>query len=129
MAIKQKTAVIKGEEFLLTSIPALAGVRILKELMKLGGPAFAAFQAKSDDQGASAEGLALAIEALLENLDKSPVEQLAVDLISSATKGNMAINFNLEFSGEYDKLFLLLKEIVEFNFGSVFTLFGSDAKA
>jgi hypothetical protein len=38
----------------------------------------------------------------------------------------MAINFDMEFAGKYDKLFNLVKEILEFNFGSVFTLFGSE---
>lgn len=119
MAIKQKTVNINGEDFLLTSIPAIGGTRILKQLVKLMGPSFAQFQKEQD--------LAGAMNLLFENLDSVGVEQLLVDLVSSATKGSMAINFNVEFAGEYDKLYLLVKEIVEFNYGSVFTLFGSDA--
>jgi hypothetical protein len=67
------------------------------------------------------------MEKLFDNLDTVDVEALIKELVaSSATKGSMAINFDMEFSGEYGKLFTLVKEIVEFNYGSVFTLFGSE---
>lgn len=126
--IKQKTVTIGTDSFMLTTLPAIGGIRILKQLIKLGGPAFAAFQGGvGADGNPTTGGLAQAIEAVLANLDSVGVEQLVQDLVSSATKDNMSINFNMEFSGEYDKLFLLVKEIVEFNYGSVFTLFGSDA--
>ncbi|MNG33800.1 hypothetical protein D3C84_1201320 [compost metagenome] len=54
------------------------------------------------------------------------VETLIKELIQTVSKSNMAINYDMEFAGEYDKLFLLVQEVVEFNFGSVFTLLGSD---
>lgn len=117
--IEQKTVNIQGTDYLLTQIPAIRGMRLGKQLIKLVGPAFATFQRDQDLGGA--------VTALLENLDAVGVEQLIVDLVSSANKGSMGIQFDSEFAGEYDKLYLLVKEIVEFNYGSVFTLLGSDA--
>ena len=126
--IKQKTTTINGEEFLLSTIPATKGIKLLKQLTKLIGPSFTELL-KGGESGekADANPMGLAMEKLFDNLDTVDVESLIKELVSaSATKGSMAINFDMEFSGEYGKLFTLVKEIVEFNYGSVFTLFGSE---
>ncbi|MBN41992.1 MAG: hypothetical protein CL573_00650 [Alphaproteobacteria bacterium] len=115
--IQQKTVTVNGTEYMLTHMPATKGVKALKMIVKLVGPAFASMQ-----KG----GIPAAIEALFDNIDAVDVEELLKGLVSTASKGNMAINYDSEFAGEYDKLFLLVQEVVEFNFGSVFTLFGSD---
>lgn len=120
MAIMQKTVTVKGTEYLLTHIPAIRGTRVLKQIVKLVGPCFAQFQKAQDLSGA--------MSILFDNLDAVGVEALIQELVASANKGSVSINFDMEFAGEYDKLFLLVKEIVEFNFGSVFTLLGSDAQ-
>lgn len=120
MAIQQKQVTVKGTEYLLTHIPAIRGTRILKQIIKLVGPSFAQFQKEQDLSGA--------MTILFASLDEVGVEQLIIDLVASANKGSVGINFDMEFAGEYDKLFNLVKEIVEFNFGSVFTLLGSDAQ-
>lgn len=117
MAIQQKEVTINGEVFLLTQLPGMTGLKLGKQLVKILGPAFASLQG----EGASA---ASALNVLFDNLDDN-AEALIIALVSGATKGNMAINFNTEFAGQYDKLFLLVKEIVEFNYGSVFQMLGS----
>lgn len=117
--IQQKTVNVMGTEYMLTHMPAIRGTRMLKRLVKLIGPAMATFQKDQDLSGA--------MNALFDNLDDN-VEALLVELVASANKGSMVINFDNEFAGEYDRLFLLVKEIVEFNFGSVFSLLGSDAQ-
>lgn len=116
--IQQKTVSVMGTEYLLTQLPAIRGTRMLKRLIKLVGPAMATFQKEQDLSGA--------MMALFDNLDDN-VEALLVELVTSANRGSMVINFDNEFAGEYDRLFLLVKEIVEFNYGSVFSLLGSDA--
>jgi len=115
--IEQKVVSIKGTDFSITHLPASKGVRVLKQLGKLSGPAFSSYQ----DGGLSA-----AIAALFDNIDSVDVEQLIRDLVATASKGSMAINYDMEFAGKYDTLFLLVKEVIEFNFGSVFTLLGSE---
>lgn len=118
MAIKQKEVFINGEQYLLTSIPGMTGLKLGKQLIKTLGPAFAVLQGEQ-------ASVSKAMEVLFDNLDDN-AEALVIALVSSgANKGAMAINFNTEFAGEYDKLFLLVKEIVEFNYGSVFQMLGS----
>lgn len=118
MAIQQKEVTINGEVFLLTQLPGMTGLKLGKQLIKTLGPSLAVMQGEGASVGA-------ALNALFDNLDDN-AEALIIALVSGATKGNMAINFNMEFAGQYDKLFLLVKEIVEFNFGSVFQMLGSD---
>lgn len=116
--IQQKTVTVLGQDYLLTHIPAIRGTRMLKRIVKLVGPAMATFQKEQDLGGA--------MQALFDSLDDG-LEALLVELVSSASKGSVAISFDNEFAGEYDRLFLLVQEIVEFNYGSVFQLLGSDA--
>ncbi len=118
MAIGQKQVTILGTEYLITHFPAMRGTRVLKQLTKILGPALVQMQGDGQDK------IGNAMNALFENLDQG-VEQLIVELVSTCSKGSVGINFDMEFAGEYDKLFLLVREVIEFNFGSVFTLLGS----
>lgn len=115
--IQQKTVTIGTDTYMITHMPATRGVRTMKQLAKLLGPALPAYQSGS---------MVTAIGALLENLDNVDVENLLKELISTVSKNNMGINYDMEFAGKYDTLFKLAQEVVEFNFGSVFTLLGSE---
>lgn len=122
--IRQKTVTISGEEFLISTLPATKGIKVLKQLTKLVGPAFS--ELMKGGQNEDFNPVSVALEKLFDNLDSVDVENLVKELVGSASKGSVAINFDMEFSGDYAKLFMLVKEIVEFNYGSVFTLFGSE---
>lgn len=119
--IEQKTVTIDGEEYMLTQLPATKGIKVLKQIIKLVGPAFAELSKGDGDDIVS-----LALDKLFDNIDEVDVEQLVIALASTASKGSMSVNFDQEFSGKYDRLFKLVKEVVEFNFGSVFMLVGSE---
>lgn len=122
MALKQKQVIIGEDTYMLQTIPATKGLKLLKQITKLVGPAFGEL---TKEQG----GVGAAIEKLIENLDQVEIELLVKELCTSATKGTITINFDMEFAGEYNKLFQLTKEIVEFNYGSVFTLVGIGSEA
>lgn len=117
--IQQKNVTVNGNDYLLTQFGGLQGLKLGKQLIKTLGPAFATLQATDG-------GVGKALDILFANLDDN-TEKLIIDLVSGASKSGVAVNFNMEFAGNYDTLFLLVKEIVEFNFGSVFTLLGSNA--
>lgn len=116
--ILQKQITVQGTDYTITHLPTTKGIRVLKQIGKLVGPAMLSYQGG---------GVAAAIGAIFENIDSVDVESLIKELIASVSKGSMAINYDMEFAGEYDKLYQLVQEVVEFNFGSVFTLLGSDA--
>ena len=123
--IRQKTVTISGEEYLISTIPATKGIKLLKQITKLVGPAFSEL-IRSGEVDSNINPVGIALEKLFDNLDSVDVENLVKELVNSASKGSVAINFDMEFSGDYAKLFMLVKEIVEFNYGSVFTLLGSE---
>lgn len=118
MAILQKDVMIGEDEYKLTQLPATKGVRVLKQLIKLVGPAAAEIFQEGNVGGA--------VDKLVENMDSVDVETLLKELVATAAKQNLAINFDSEFAGDYAKLLKLSKEVVEFNFGNVFTLIGSN---
>lgn len=115
--ISQKTVTIKDDVYMITQLPASKGIRVLKQLGKLIGPALPAYREA---------GMSGAIGVLFDNIDSVDVEALIRELATTATKGSVAINYDMEFAGQYDKLFMLVQEVVEFNFGSVFTMLGSE---
>lgn len=124
MSLEQKTVNINGQDYMISQFAATKGIGILKSLAKLLGPSFAELSKGQEESEQGAVGLAL--EKLFDNFDSVDVEKLVKDLMHGVSKSNVAINFDMEFSGNYDTLFALSKEVVEFNFGSVFTLLGTE---
>ena len=124
--IRQKTVTIQGEEYLISTMPATKGLKLLKQLTKLIGPAFSELIKSGGVQDNNINPVSVAMEKLFDNLDSVDVETLIKELVSTVSKGSIAVNFDMEFSGDYGKLLTLVKEVVEFNYGSVFTLFGSE---
>lgn len=118
MAIQQKDVIIGEDVFMLTQMSATKGIRVLKQLIKLVGPAAAEIFQEGNVGGA--------VDKLVENMDSVDVESLLKELVATASKQNIAINFDNEFAGDYAKLLKLSKEVVEYNFGNVFTLLGSN---
>ncbi|ADF58214.1 putative structural protein [Pseudomonas phage vB_PaeS_B8] len=112
----QRTVIHNGTEYTINLLPATRGISVLKQLTSLLGPSLAKYQADHDFSGAMKE--------LFDNIDKVPVENLIQNLMLTVFKGSMAINFDTEFAGKYDLLYALTKDVIEFNFGSVFSLIG-----
>ena len=121
---EQKTVTIQGEEYLLNQFGALEGLKYQKALAGVIMPAIA--EITSRDNMSEGEALSIGMTKLAENIDKIDENMIQAMVVRGATKGNMSINFDNEFAGNYMKLFGLLKEIVVFNFGSVFTMLGSE---
>lgn len=121
--ISQKIVQIKGKDYILNQFPATKGVRILKELIKIVGTAFA------DIQEGNGVSVARVMSSIVDNLDKVEVDILLKDMLSGVNDGqsNMPINVDMEFAGRYDTLFELVQEVISFNFESVFTLAGLSA--
>lgn len=134
--IEQRNVHISGQDYMITQFKATLGIKLMKQLAKLLGPAFIELQKAGDTgdiKGKNAEAekakreeqaMMNAATVLIDNLDNVEVEQLVITLMSGVTKGTQTINFDMEFAGKYDVLFSLLKEVVSFNFGNVFSRLG-----
>lgn len=118
MAIEQKVVSVAGSDFLITHLPASKGLVVMKDLVKLIGPVIGRLGTDT--------GPATIVEALAENIDNVDVTQLLQRLMVTVSKSNgQPLNFDMDFAGQYHVLLKLAQEVVEFNFGSVFTLLGS----
>lgn len=125
MKESQKVVTINGEDFQIALFPGSKGIRLLNKIRAIALPAIAELQ---KEEGSTDEVVSAFIAKVMEGMDKVDVEALVKEIITAVSKNNIAINFDIEFAGEYDKLFLLVKEVVMFNFGSVFRLVGSNVE-
>ncbi len=116
--IKQTTVTVGGDEYLISSFPSTRGLGIMKRLAKLIGPAISEMSKENAT-------VASALACLFENMESTGFEQLMLDLTSGVTKNNMALNFDMEFSGEYEKLYQIIEHVVTLNYGSVFQMLGT----
>lgn len=126
---EQKEIQVAGDTYLLHQYGAIEGLKYQKGLARVLLPAIAEITQSGEglSEGLSeASAIARAMDKLAENIDKIDERMIEAMVVRGATKDNMSINFDNEFSGNYMKLFQLLKEIIMFNFGSVFTMLGSE---
>lgn len=121
---EQKTVTVGGEEYLLNQFGAIEGLKYQKALAAVILPAIAEISKNGD--GSDESAMSIAMGKLAENIDRVDERMIEAMVIRGATKNNMSINFDNEFAGKYMQLFQLVKEIVMFNFGSVFTMLGSE---
>ena len=120
MMLPQKEVEVKGKTYLLTAFGGKTGSKLYTRLMKLVGPAFMAMQGEGDVlEGKTASEMAL--EALLDASDKVDSDALFADLLTSATFGGKAIDVESHFAGNVGGYFMLVIEVIKFNFADVFT--------
>jgi|SRR5690554_3766430 len=120
---EQKEVTINGETYLLHQFGAIEGLKYQKALAQVLLPAIAEISKNADSEESA---ISIGMTKLAENIDKVDERMIEAMVVRGATKGNMSINFDNEFAGKYMALFQLVKEIVLFNFGSVFTMLGTE---
>lgn len=140
--LKQKTVEIQGTTYMMTMFPYEKGIVLLNKLRPIIGRVFSEYYDTATNNqiliDAVKDGMEVnfkdirniesaVIVALNSELDKVDSPALIKELLNSVTKDNMNLNFNDEFAGTYDKALLLVWEVIQFNFGSVFSLAGTRA--
>lgn len=120
MAITRKTVEFDGTEYEIQAFVATKGIRIFKTLAKLIGPSFKALSEAKDEEAAAS----LAIVALLDSMDDVAVDELMKQLMSGVTKNKAELNFETEFMANYGLLIKLAQEVVNLNWGSLFSALG-----
>ncbi len=115
----------KGEQkFILKQYDAFKGITYQRKLIKILAPSFVAMQEEAAKENANF--LSVALEKFVENIDQVEPAFLKEIVVQGAFKeGRVSINFENDFAGNYGVLFLLIKEIVVFNFEDLFQLLGS----
>lgn len=123
MSIEQKKVTILDTEYMLTQFDGERGFIVLQKLLKVIGPVLAGMAGGDDPE--KNINLSEALRDLFTKIDDPSIFALVKELVATASKDNMAVNFKNEFAGNYQKLFQLVQAVVEYNYGNVFTLGGS----
>lgn len=118
----------KTTKYLITAFPAFGGAtsgfKIKADLAKLAVPFFTDLRGEGDVIE-NKDPLQVAVEGLMSRLDSDAAEVLVLRMLSGVTKGSMALNPMEEFSADYAKLYKVLYEVVDLNFGSVVGFLGT----
>lgn len=123
--IEQKEVTIKGDKYLITQFGGIKGVKYGKRVAKIILPIMGVvFSGEDEDRN-----IGNIMNVVVDNIDQLD-EQLIQELLANVSKNGTSINFDAEFAGNYDTMFTLLQEVIEFNFQSLFQLGleGSEAK-
>lgn len=118
----QKTVNINGTDYMITHFKTSQGLGIKSQIVKIVAPLFAVSDEKDKGGDISIQKVVMAISS---NLDRAEVVSLCKEIISCTHKGSQAINFDLEFAGQYESLYELVKEILMWNYASVFRALGT----
>lgn len=122
---------INGNIYTVTQMTARKALRMQAKLLKLLGPAasvilLACSKSKEENGEISTEvdnAIPLAVTHLVDQLDDKTFDALVMELIQGVRKNNVELTppiFDLEFSGDLNTLFILLKFILEVNFSGFF---------
>lgn len=123
--IEQKEVTVKGDKYLITQFGGIRGVKYGKRVAKIILPILSVvFSQEGEDIN-----IGRIMDVVVDNIDQLD-EQLIQELMQNVSKNGTSIDFDKEFAGNYDTLFILLQEVIEFNFQSLFQLGldGSEAK-
>ena len=103
---------INGKAYVINKVKGREGWSYLPRLTKYGFPFVGFFVSDGVDEG---EIIAQLVQ-LLNTENQKEVEQLLIDLVSSVEVDNTKIDFDTEFSGNYDTLFMLVLQVIKLNY-------------
>lgn len=103
---------INGKAYVINKFKGREGWSYLPRLTKYVFPFVGFFVSDGVDEG---EIIAQLVQ-LLNTENQKEVEQLFIDLVSSVEVDNTKIDFDTEFSGNYDTLFMLVLQVIKLNY-------------
>lgn len=122
--IETREIEIDGATYSVTQLPARRALRLQAKLMKLLGPAVSEiFIASAKNADTEDSSIPKALKLLFDQLDEANFDILVMELLQGCRKNNMELRaeiVDLEFAGKLNTLFMLLKFILEVNYGDFF---------
>lgn len=109
---------INGAMYSVTQLPARRALRLQAKLIKLFGAAASQLFVGTANQ--SDEYLVKAIQALVCELDDKTFDQFVMEMLQGVRKNGMELKpevVDMEFAGNLNDLYFLLKFVLEVNFG------------
>jgi hypothetical protein len=122
--IETKEIVINGSIYAVTQMPARRALKLQAKLMKILAPCASEIIIAYKDKGNEDSHIPKAVSYLVNELDDRTFDSLILEMIEYYVRKNgvelKANVFDIEFAGKLNELFLLLKFILEVNYGDFF---------
>lgn len=128
--MKQHIFQLESKTYVIYPFNFIEGKRIEARLLKYAAPVLSKFvkadaEAKGQDEDSESQTLSAILEGITDSLKDGDINdfvQLQVELLSKVQCNGSQINLDREFECEFDKALDLMKEVIVFNFRSVFQL-------
>lgn len=130
MAIRVEQRIIGETVYETTTFTTSGGIRLVRSLIKVAGPSMALMFEGDSEYSISDEGpITKAVKLLAENIDKEDIIVLLKALLANTTRDGVPINFDMDFSGNYEEMLAVLFFVIQENFSGFFagTVFAKKA--
>lgn len=124
MGIRSVDVSINDQTYTYNTYTAKRGLNVLRRLTAIVGPGFAKLTAGVEDETVGPDTIPEVVTSLVSRMDSDEIENLILDMTNEVYRGNVPIDFNMEFAGNYGTLVQLLISIVKENYSSLFTQSG-----
>ena len=119
----QHNVTIKDVDYIINAFKGKQGFILKAKLLKVISPALAALRGTAEDADMVAIITAVVSE-VVSRIDESETLDLIIELLSNVYKGSVKLDFDKEFSQNYSAIYLLLAEVVKYNYKDVFQTLG-----
>lgn len=116
MSNKINVVEVNGISYDIQRIPATKSIVLGQQLAKVFVPLLKRLQNATPEQPLTAGDM---IDGFLENIDLIDVEAVTTQLGAYIYRGGKPVDFDNEFAGDFGQMFLVLREVVEFNFSGI----------
>lgn len=121
--MSQLNVTVKDVDYIINAFKGKQGFLLKAKLLKVVAPALAAIKASAEDADMISVITAVVSE-VLDKIDEGDTLDLIIELLSSVYKGSVKVNFDTEFAQNYAAIYLLLAEVIKFNYKDVFQMLG-----
>ena len=119
----QHNVTIKDVDYIINAFKGKQGFLLKAKLLKVISPALAALRGTAEDADMVAIITAVVSE-VVSRIDESETLDLIIELLSNVYKGSVKLDFDKEFTQNYSAIYLLLAEVVKYNYKDVFQTLG-----
>ena len=119
----QHNVTVKDVDYIINAFKGKQGFILKAKLLKVISPALAALRGTAEDADMVAIITAVVSE-VVSRIDESETLDLIIELLSNVYKGSVKLDFDKEFSQNYSAIYLLLAEVVKYNYKDVFQTLG-----
>lgn len=119
----QHNVTVKDVDYIINAFKGKQGFLLKARLLKVISPALAALRGTAEDAD-MVSIITAVVSEVVNRIDEGETLDLIIELLSNVYKGSVKVNFDTEFAQNYSAIYLLLAEVVKYNYKDVFQTLG-----